>query len=158
MALLQRGSGDGGFLQPYLYPLSAEFFDRYLDSFVVLWSDAKFLQIKRGQLFFLNVLFCKGLLNHAHSTGVVGDGVDEDKSACCLVLGIGIEEECLGCRYLYLTYLVKLEVSSGQLLHRIDIYAVVDGADGGASRVRSCLEEELLVAVHWLLIIQTSFV
>ena len=118
----------------------------------MLGCDTESWQVERRQVCFLNVLHIEGLVNHADSAGVVGDGVDQDEGSGGPVLGIGVEEERLGCRDLYLTNLVEAEVGSWQMFHRIDIHTVVDGPNLGTGRVSAGLEEELLAAVHRLFV------
>ena len=97
------------------------------------------------------------LLNHADSAGVVGDGVNQDESSGGSVLGVGVEEERLGRRDLYLANLVEAEVGSWQMFHRIDIHTIVDSPNLGTGCVGAGLEEELLAAVHRLFVHPDEF-
>ena len=103
------------------------------------------------------VCFVELLLYHANGTGVVRDGVDEDEGSSRSVLLVGVEEECLGRRYLHLTYLVEFEVFAFEVFHRVDVDAIVYGTDGGSGGIRVCFEEELLAAVHWFFVHPNEF-
>ena len=119
----------------------------------MLRSDAQFWEVEGDDpALSLSLGRFKLVDNHADGGGVVRDRVYQDEGAGLLVRLVGVEEKFAGGRNAHLTYLVQLQMVGFEVLHRINVHLIFDGANLGTGRVRRLLDVELFRAVHRLLV------
>ena len=68
--------------------LTCEFLDHFVNSFVVLRSDAQLGKVEGGDEVILEGALVQWREYHTHGGGVVGDGVDEDEGTRLAVVDI----------------------------------------------------------------------
>lgn len=82
------------YLLNYFYrnPLTVEFLDHFFDGCKVFAADVQFRKTDFRNFQFLHVFHFYFVDNHTDCTGIVGNRIDQDKSACIFVFRIRIEK------------------------------------------------------------------
>ena len=118
----------------------------------MLLADAQSREVDFRNFQLLHVLHFHFVDNHAHGTGVVRDGVNQDEGSRTFVLFVWVEEERFVRGEDHAGNLVQLQCFRRRLLHGIDVHLVANLLDFHPRQVGGLLDEKAFFRVHALLV------